>query len=115
ASYLAVVPAMAAALLAVLRATLGAGEGLVSVLNAVVAAVLFFPLVATLYDALGGPALPVAATAMALVTTTFAPLMVTAPGTRRALVSALLVTAIVFIGIANLVPTYTADAPRHLN
>jgi hypothetical protein len=115
ASYLAVVPAMAAALLAVLRTTLGANEALVSILNAVVAAIIFFPLAVSLYDALGGPALPVAAAVMALVTSTFAPMIVTARPARGALVGALLVTAIVFIGIANLVPVYTADEPRHIN
>ena len=52
---------------------------------------------------------------VALVTTTFAPMIVTAPPLRRALVSAFLITAIVFIGIANLAQPYTPDAPRHIN
>jgi hypothetical protein len=115
ASYLAVVPAMAAAVLAVARTTIGANIAIISILNAVVAATLLFPLAFSIYDALGGPALPVVAAVVALVTTTFAPMIVTAPPLRQALVSAFLITAIVFIGIANLGQPYTADSPRHIN
>jgi len=57
----------------------------------------------------------VVATVVALVTSTFAPMIATAPPLRRALVSAFVVTALVFVAIANFVPTYTADAPRHIN
>jgi len=115
ASYLAVVPAMTAALLAVVRATLGFDDAVISVINAVVVAVIFFPLAFSVYDALGAPALPVTAAVVALATTTFAPLIVSAPPLRRALVSASLITAIVFVTIANLVAPYTAGAPRHIN
>lgn len=115
ASYLAVVPAMACALLAVVRATVGADKAWVSILAAAVTAVLFFPLAVTIYDALGKPALPVVAAIVAMVTTTFAPLVATAPPLRRAVVSAIIATTIVFIAIANLVPVYNAESPRHLN
>jgi hypothetical protein len=42
-------------------------------------------------------------------------MMVTSPPPRSALVSAFLMTAILFVAIANLIPAYTADAPRHIN
>src|SRR5437763_189941 len=115
ASYLAVVPAVTAALLAVARATLGVDDAVISIVNAAVAAVILFPLAFSVYDALGAPALPVIAAVVAMVTTTFAPLIVSAPPLRRALVSAFLITAVVFIGIANLVAPYTAEEPRHIN
>jgi hypothetical protein len=115
ASYLAVILAMTCALLGVVRATVGADKAVVSILTAGVAAILFFPLAVSLYDALGRPSLPVIAAAVALVTTTFAPMIATAPPLRRALASAFTVTAIVFIAIANFVPIYSADAPRHIN
>ncbi len=115
ASYLALVPAMIAAVLAVVRATVGANIAVVSIVSAVVAAIVLFPLAFSIYDALGGPALPVIAAVVALVTTTFAPMIVGAPGARRAMVSAFLITAIVFVVIANLGHPYTPDAPRHIN
>jgi len=115
ASYLAVVPAMTAALLAVARVTLGVDDAVISIVNAVIAAVILFPLAFSVYDALGAPALPVTAAVVAMVTTTFAPLIVSAPPLRRALISAFLITAVVFIGIANLVAPYTAEEPRHIN
>ncbi|MEK6372790.1 MAG: M20/M25/M40 family metallo-hydrolase [Acidobacteriota bacterium] len=115
ASYLAVILAMTCALLGVVRATVGADKAVVSILTAGVAAVLFFPLAVTLYDALGRPSLPVIATVVALVTTTFAPMIATAPPLRRALGSAFIVTTIVFVTIANFVPPYTSDSPRHIN
>ena len=115
ASYLAVVPAMTAAVLAVVRATIGAEKAVVSIAAAVVAAIIFFPLAVALYDALGRPALPAVAAIVALVTTTFAPLIATVPQLHRALVSAFTATAIVFITIANFVPVYTAESPRHIN
>jgi len=115
ASYLAVIPAMTAALLGVVRATVGAGKAVVSILSAGVAAIVFFPLAVALYDALGRPALPAIAAVVALVTTTFTPMMATAPPMRRALVSAFIATAIVFVTIANFVPAYTPESPRHIN
>jgi hypothetical protein len=115
ASYLAVIPAMTAAVLAVARATLGVGEEVVAIVNAVIAAVVFFPLAFSVYDALGAPALPAVAAVVALVTNTFAGMILAVPSLRRALVSASLVTALVFIVIANLVPPYTAEAPQHID
>jgi hypothetical protein len=114
ASYLAVVPAVTAAVLAVARSTLRVDDAVVSIVNAVIIAVIFFPLAFALYIALGAPALPVTAAVVALVTTTFAPLIAGA-SLRRALVSAFLITAIVFVAIANLTAPYTADEPRHIN
>jgi hypothetical protein len=114
-SYLAVILAMTCALLGVVRATVGADKAVVSILTAGVAAVLFFPLAVALYDALGRPSLPAIAAVVALVSTTFAPMVATAPPVRRALGSAFIVTAIVFVTIANFVPAYSADSPRHIN
>jgi Peptidase family M28 len=115
ASYLAVVPAMACALLAVLRGTIGADKAVVAILAAAVTAIVFFPLAVAIYDALGRPALPAIAAIVALVTTTFAPMIAAAPPLRRALVSAFIATAVVFIAMANLLPVYSAESPRHIN
>lgn len=115
ASYLAVVPAMVCALLAVVRATVGADKAWISIVAAAVTAILFFPLAVAIYDALGKPALPAIAAVVALVTTTFAPLIAAAPPLRNALVSAFIATAFVFVAIANVLPTYNAESPRHIN
>ena len=115
ASYLAVVPAVVAAVLAAGRATVGASEAVVSIVSAVAAAITFFPLLGSLYVALGRPVLPAIAAVVAMVSATFAPLLAAVPWLRRTLVSGFAVTAIVFITIANLIPTWSAESPRHIN
>ena len=115
AAYLAVVPAMSCAILAVLRASLGMGEAVVAILAAAVAAVVFFPLTIGFYDAIGRPALPLVAAAVTLVTTTFSPFVAGIVALRRALVSAFLAAAVVCVAMANLVPPYSKESPRHIS
>ncbi len=122
-SYLAVMPALAFALCATLRATarnsgalhLALGEGEAAIICAAVSATLVFPLGLALYDALGRPILPFVAVLIALVATTFAPLLAGAPKLKRPLLASFTVAAIACIVMANLVPTYTANSPRHIN
>ena len=115
ASYIAVVPAMTAGVLAVARSALRVDDAVVAIVNAIIVAVILFPIAFSLYDALGAPALAVIAAVVAMVTTTFAPMIASAPPLRRALVSAFLITAAVFAGIANLTAPYAAEEPRHIN
>lgn len=114
ASYLAVMVAVTAAVLAVARATIGADQSVVAVISGAVAAIIFFPLLLSLYDALGWPVLPAIAAVAALVTTTFAPMIAAAP-LRRALVSALIITILVLIALSDFAPPYTPESPRHIN
>ena len=112
--YLTLVPATALAVCAIVRAAREADEGGLAIICGAIAAIIHFPLAFALYDALGQPSLPVTAADLALVTTTFAPLLVAAE-LRRALSSAIWVAAIVCIAMALLLPPYTADAPRHIS
>lgn len=113
-SFLAIVPAIAGALLALLRATTRLSESAAGILFAAVAATLFFPLATSLYDALGGPILPFVAMLVALVATTFAP-MVAAAELRNALIASLAAAALACVAMSNLVAPYTAASPRHIN
>jgi hypothetical protein len=112
--YLTLVPAMALAVCAIVRAAREADEGGLSIVCGAIAAIIHFPLAFALHDALGQPSLPVTAADLALVTTTFAPLLVAAE-LRRALVPAIWVAAFVCVGMALLLPPYTAEAPRHIS
>lgn len=113
ASYLALVPATALAVCAIVRASRDADEGGLTIVCGAIAAAIHFPLGFALYDALGQTALPVAAAELALVATTFAPLLAEAV-LRRALFSAIWTAALVCMGMALLLPPYTAEAPRHM-
>ncbi len=115
ATYLTLVPAMTCAILATLRASLGLSDVVVTLVAAGVAAILIFPLSLTLYDALGGPALPVIALLVAMVTTTWSPLIAGAEPLHRALVSSFLVAAVLFVAMANAIPPYTSESPRHVS
>ena len=114
-SYLTIVPAVAFAACALLRAIVRISEGTAAVLCAAVAAILIFPLGLALYVALGGPILPFIALLLALVATTFAPLLAGMPSLKRPLLAVLSVAALACIVIANLAPAYTPDSPRHDN
>ena len=112
---LTLVPAMTCAILATLRASLGLSDAVVTLIAAAVAAILIFPLALTLPDALGGPALPVIAMLVAMVTTTWSPLVAGAGPLHRALVSSFLVAAVLFVAMANAIPPYTSESPRHVS
>src|ERR1044071_6936828 len=112
--YLTLVPATALAVCAIVRAAREADEGGLAIVCGAISAIIHFPLAFALYDALGQPSLPVTAADLALVTTTFAPLLVAAE-LRRALMSAIWVAAVVCIAMALVLPPYTADAPRHIS
>ena len=88
---------------------------MVTLVAAGVAATIIFPLALTLEVALGAPALPVIALLVAMVTTTWSPLVAGAGPLQRALVSSFLVTAVLFVAMANAIPTYTSESPRHLS
>ena len=115
ATYLTLVPAMTCAILATLRASLGLSDGVVTLVAACVSSIIIFPLALTLNDALGSPAMPVVALLIAMVTTTWSPLIAGAEPLQRALVSSFLVAAVLFVGMANLIPVYTAESPRHVS
>jgi len=112
--YLTLVPATAMAVCAIVRAAREADEGGLAIVCGAIAAIIHFPLAFALYDALGQPSLPVTAADLALVTTTFAALLVAAE-LRHALVPAIWVAAAVCVIMALLLPPYTADAPRHIS
>jgi hypothetical protein len=112
-SYLAIVPAVALALCALLRATVKLSEGASAIVCAAVAAILIFPLGLALYVALGKPILPFIALLIALVATTFTPLIAGIPSLKRPVLLALAIALIA--SIANLLPAYTTDSPRHIN
>jgi len=114
ASYLALVPATALAVCAIVRAAREADEGWLVIVCGAVAALLHFPIALTLYDALGQPALPIIAANLALVATTFTPLIAAAE-IRSALLSAIFAGAVACVGMALFLPPYTADAPRALS
>ena len=114
-SYLAIVPALALAVCALLHATTRTTEGTAAIVCAAVAAILIFPLGLALYVAIGKPILPGVAMLIALAATTFTPLLASMPRLKRPLLASLAVATIACIGLANLVPTYTANSPRHIN
>jgi hypothetical protein len=113
ASYLALVPATALAVCAIVRASRDADEGGLTIVCGAIAAAIHFPLGFALYDALGQPALPVVAAELALVATTFAPLLAAAT-LRRALVSGMWAAAAVCVVMALLLAAYTTESPRHI-
>ena len=112
--YLTLVPATAMAVCAIVRAARDADEGGMTIVCGAIAAVIHFPLAFALYDALGQPSLPVTAVQLALVATTFAPLLAAAE-LRRALAPAIWAGAAACIVMAILLPPYTSDSPRSLS
>lgn len=112
--YLTLVPATALAVCAIVRAARGTDEGGLSIVCGAIAAAIHFPLAFALYDALGQASLPVTAADLALVATTFAPLLAAAE-LRRALAPAISAGAAACVVMALLLPPYTDDAPRRLS
>lgn len=114
ASYIALVPAAVFALTAFLSALVGADELIGSIVCAVLAATLHFPVGLLLYDALGRPALVAIAVDLALIATTFTPIVVVSV-MRRAALTAMFTTAAVCVLMQLAIPAYTVDSPRRLN
>lgn len=112
AAYVAIVPGVVLSGLALVRLLARTGEELPSLGALVVAAVLYLPFALVLHDSLGGDSLGVVATLLALVGTTFAPML--AASVRRA-VPALLAATAVLVAIAMWVPTSSPSHPRHLS
>jgi hypothetical protein len=110
-SYLAIVPAMACAICALLRLN----EGLAAIVCATITAILVFPFGFALYDALGRPILPVIAVLIALASTTFAPFLSAVASLRRPLIATIAAAIVACIVMALIVPTYEPNSPRHIN
>jgi hypothetical protein len=107
ASYGFFLPALALSIGAFVRGH----EVKIAVIAAVIAAIVWFPLAAQLYDALGSISLMVVAVLLALITTTFAPLF------ERVSRSALAVAVVAFIaciGVTAALPAYTSEFPRRI-
>ncbi|HKO00567.1 MAG TPA: M28 family peptidase, partial [Thermoanaerobaculia bacterium] len=108
-AYLFLVPAVAMAILALLRAS----EATSAIVCAAIAAVLFFPLGLALYDALGTMILPGIAAILAIVATTFAPAFAAAP-MRRVIVIAMFGIAAILALVTITLPVYSRDSPRFI-
>ena len=114
-SYVAIIPAAVFAVGVVLSAVVAADVAIGSIVCAAVAALLLFPFGLLFYEAFGRPSIIATAIVIALVTTTFAPIVAMATGVRRASMSALFVTAIVCVVMQLLTPPFTSQSPRRLN
>lgn len=114
-SYIAIIPAAVFALGVMLSAAVEADAEIGSIVCAAVSALLLFPFGLLFYDAFGRPSIIASAIVLALVTTTFAPVVAMATIVRRASMSALFVTAIVCVLMQLLTPPFTPQSPRRLN
>jgi len=111
ASYGFLVPGLALAIATTLIATGNGNETALSVICAVVAAIIWFPFGVTLYDALGHDAIIVIALLLGLVTTTFAALF---DRISRAVALLAIVSCVVCIVVTMSLPTATNERPRGL-
>lgn len=114
-SYLAVVPALAYAVCALLEATTRLSDGVAAIISSCAAAVVLFPLGIALYDALGRPILPFVAVLIALVAMTFAPFLASVPGLGRPLVASIAAGIVACLAMALIVPPYDVHSPRQIN
>ncbi|HUP58952.1 MAG TPA: M28 family peptidase [Thermoanaerobaculia bacterium] len=105
-SYLFLVPAAAVMICALARAS----EAATSAVAGTVAAILFFPLILTLYAALGGRQMIAITILIGMTATLVAPLFASA---RIALAAIALALVCAVLAIA--LPKYTSDWPRHLS
>jgi hypothetical protein len=112
ASYLLLVPAAVMSTVSLLRAIADVSETAMVVLALAAAATVLFPFGLVLYDALGGTSFPAVALLLALVSTTFAPLLVSG---ARPLGGALLAMALVTGVVSLLLPGWSPSHPRHLS
>ena len=111
ASYVAIVPGAVMAVVAVLRTMLRVREELAAVVSLAGAAMVFLPFALVVYDALGAGSVAVTVTMLALISTTFAPLV---GDTARRLVPGCAALAVVLGAIAMVVPGESAGHPRQL-
>jgi hypothetical protein len=110
AAYLFIAPGLVMAALAAARTVWPVGE-LGAALGALVAAaIVCLPFALVGYDALGDPGVPVAAVLLALIATSFAPLL---SGTAPRLAPGCLVVAAVLGAVAAIVPHASDSHPRH--
>ncbi|MEO8035427.1 MAG: M28 family peptidase [Acidobacteriota bacterium] len=112
ASYIVVVPALVMSSCALLRAIAEVNEEAVSAVALIGASIVILPFGLVLYDALGGTSLGVIAALLALLATTFAPLLT---GIARPLTLGLFTTAVAGAIISALLPAWSPDHPRHLS
>jgi hypothetical protein len=110
ASYLFIVPGLVVAALAATRTRWPVGELAASLGALVAAAVVCLPFALFGYEALGDTGVPVAAVLLALVGTSFAPLV---SSTAPRLAPGCLVLAIALGGVAAIVPRTSPDHPHH--
>ena len=114
-SYIAIVPAGAFALAVASSKLAGADLAIGSIICAVIGAILLFPLGLLFYDAFGRAAIVVIAAVLALVSTTFTPLVARDVRIRRAAVSSMSLIALVCIAMQLVIPPFTRESPRRLN
>jgi hypothetical protein len=116
-SYLFVVPALFAGLSGLLAARPGpAGRMAAALVPAVAAAVLFFPLISMLYNGLGSMALTGLSVLGAVLFSSLAPLVPSAPRLwRRGVPFVAATAAAVFTVLAVAAPLYSAGSPQFLN
>jgi hypothetical protein len=110
-SHLLLVPAIALSIASLLRATAIDTDVVPEIACAVVAAVLWFPLLTEIYVAIGRPSLVLISAGAAVVATTFAPLFATRTQTVISGVSAALILALV----SSLLPPVTAQRPQKVS
>lgn len=103
AAFLFIVPAVAITVCALANAS----ELTIAMVASTVAGILFIPIAATLYDALGGALMAAIAMLLGAFATLVAPLFARA---RNALIAALL--ALVCAAIAIVIPSFSAERPR---
>lgn len=119
-SYLFLVPALAAGLAGVLAAYASDNspwtKNVVILLPMAAAAVLWFPLLLFLYDAMGSPVLFGVAAMLAIVLTTAAPMTAIAEaGKRWYLPASAGLLTVVAAGAALMLPPYSEQAPERMN
>jgi len=112
ASYFAIVPGLALAIAALLRAFTGGGELASSIAGAVAAFVVMGPVALVAYDALGRPSLTLLALFLAVMTTAASPFLATGGRTLAGITGA---GALVLTVVALLLPPYTQESPRRLS
>lgn len=108
-AYIAIVPGTILAGLALLRRA-RAGEEIVCIGALIAAATVYLAFALLVYDTLGGASMATIATMLAVVGTTFAPMLA---ATARRLVPALLAATAVLAGIALLLPSRSPSHPGH--
>lgn len=114
-AYLETVPALAFALCMCVRATLRLPAEWASVITAATTAILWFPVVISLYDFMGRQTLAVTGVIVAILATTFTPLAAGASWMRRASEAAMYGTAVACLLMQLLIAPITTESPRRLN